>query len=70
MAKFNASKELENVFSEDEEALHVWKTLQELLSASVSYTTMTTKLLIYMIPNTESDKFPKPGTDYAAVVYT
>tara|TARA_B110000305_G_scaffold188121_1_gene209707 strand:+ start:367 stop:672 length:306 start_codon:yes stop_codon:yes gene_type:complete len=31
---------------------------------------MKTKLHIYMIPNVESDTYPRPGSDYAAVVYS
>lgn len=61
-AKFNAAKFQDkenpkagiNAISEDKEALHTWNTLQELLSASVSQATMTTKVHVYLIPNVES----------------
>jgi hypothetical protein len=59
-----------SALEDDKEALHTWNTMQELLSAQVSQTTSTTKVHVYLIPDVESGRYPRPGLDYAAVVYS
>ena len=67
--RFKASDKSENDFFDKEQA-HVWETMKKLFQTALFDSKKTQKIYIYMIPNTESEEIPKPGSDYVAVVFT